>query len=109
MTLQELQDRIIAVSANLAIWKEKFANPNSNSIEKAVAQQNIATFGNMLIQLERQEQALLATPSSEQRSEDVVDASQQSFLSKNKWWFIGGGVLLIGGIVTFLIIRRKNK
>ena len=107
MTLQEIQDQIVAVSANFAIWQNKFANPNSNSIEKAVAQQNIATFGNMLIQLKNQEQALLVSQASEQRSEDV-DASQQSFLSKNKWWFIGGGILLVGGIATFLILRKKK-
>jgi len=107
MTLQEIQEQIVAVSANLAIWQNKFANPNSNSIEKAVAQQNIATFGNMLIQLKNQEQALLATQSSEQRSEDV-DASQQSFLAKNKWWFIGGGGLLVATIATIIIIRRRK-
>jgi LPXTG-motif cell wall-anchored protein len=104
MTLAEIQEQILAVSANLAEWQDKLAT--ASFLERPLANAQIVSLSNALQELKNQEQALLATQSSEQRSED---GSQESFLSKNKWWFIGGGVLLIGGIATFLILRRKNK
>ena len=106
MTLQEVQEQIIAVSANLSEQQDKLATVSA--IQRAVVNAQIVSLSNTLQELKNQEQALLSAQSSEQRSEDE-DASQQSFLSKNKWWFIGGGVLLIGGIATFLILRRRTK
>jgi hypothetical protein len=106
MTLQEVQEQIIAVSANLSEQQDKLATVSA--IQRAVVNAQIVSLSNTLQELKNQEQALLSAQSSEQRSEDE-GVSQQSFFSKNKWWFIGGGVLLIGGIATFLILRRKTK
>jgi CHASE3 domain sensor protein len=103
MTLQEVQEQIVAVSANLAEWQNKLAT--ASILSRPLANAQIVSLSNALQELKNQEQALLATQSSEQRSED---GGQQSFFSKNKWWFIGGGVLIIGTLVTFLIIRKRK-
>jgi len=103
MTLAEIQEQIVAISANLAEWQDKLAT--ASPLQRPLANAQIVSLSNTLQELKNQEQALLVTQSSEQRSED---GSQESFLSKNKWWFIGGGVLLVGGIATILILRKRK-
>ena len=105
-TLQEIQNAISQVQTNIGFYQAKALDLNSNSIEKAVANSQVAFFTAKLVELKNQEQALLASSSAEARTTDTT-ATEQSFLAKNKWWFIGGGVLLVGGIATFLILRRK--
>ena len=109
-TLQEIQNAISQVQTNIGFYQAKALDFNSNSIEKAVANSQVAFFTAKLVELKNQEQALLASSSTEARTTDTTattTATEQSFLAKNKWWFIGGGVLLVGGIATFLILRRK--
>lgn len=106
-TLQEIQNAISQVQTNIGFYQARALDTNASSIQRAVANSQVAFFAAKLVELKNQEQALLASSSAESRATDPTTTTQQSFLSKNKWWFIGGGVLLVGGIATFLILRRK--
>jgi hypothetical protein len=105
-TLQEIQILISQVQTNIGFYQARALDTNASSVQRAVANSQVALFASKLVELKNQEQALLASSSAEARTTDTTP-TQQSFFAKNKWWFIGGGVLLVGGIATFLILRRK--
>ena len=109
-TLQEIQNAISQVETNIGFYQARALDTNASSIQRAVANSQVALFAAKLVELKNQEQALLASSTAEARATDpttTTTTTQQSFFAKNKWWFIGGGVLLVGGIATFLILRRK--